>query len=45
VAPGMALRVAASHADRNALRLLEAHDAAWSKIRAGNEPTKDREDS
>ena len=45
VAPGMALRVAASHADRNALRLLEAHDSAWSKIRAGNEPTHNREDS
>lgn len=45
VAPLMVLRVAAYHADRDALRLLEAHDPAWSKIRAGNEPTKDREDS
>jgi hypothetical protein len=41
----MTLRIAASHADRDALRLLEAHDAAWSKIRAGNEPTNNREDS
>ena len=47
VAPGMTLRVAASHADRNALRLLEAHDSAWSKIRAGNASpdTNEREDS
>jgi hypothetical protein len=37
VAPLMALRVAASHADREALRLLEAHEPAWSKIRAGNQ--------
>jgi hypothetical protein len=37
VAPIMALRIAASHADREALRLLEAHDPAWSKIRAGNQ--------
>lgn len=43
VAPLMALRVAASHADRDALRLLEAHDPAWSKIRAGNEPEKQTE--
>lgn len=45
VAPVMVLRIAAAQADRDALRLLEAHDPAWSKIRAGNEPTKDREDS
>ena len=45
VAPLMALRIAASHADREALRLIEAHDPAWSKIRAGNEPEKPREDS
>jgi len=45
VAPLMALRIAASHADRAALRLLEAHDPAWSKIRAGNEPEKTRETS
>ena len=37
VAPMMALRIAASHADREALRLLEAHDPAWSKIKAGNQ--------
>lgn len=45
VAPLTVLRIAASRADRDALRMLEAHDSAWSKIRAGNEPTKDREDS
>jgi len=44
VAPVMALRIA-SQADRQALRLLEAHDPAWSKIRAGNEPEKSRETS
>ena len=44
VAPLMALRVA-SQADRQALRLLEAHDPAWSKIRAGNEPEKTGETS
>jgi hypothetical protein len=38
----MALRIAASHADRQALRLLEAHDAAWSKIKAGNEQSPGR---
>ena len=45
VAPVMALRIAASHSDRQALRLLEAHDPAWSKIRAGNEPKKGREEN
>jgi hypothetical protein len=45
VAPVMALRIAASRADREALRLLEAHDPAWSKIKAGNEPEKPRETS
>ena len=44
VAPLMALRIAAQ-VDRQALRLLEAHDPAWSKIRAGNEPEKPRETS
>lgn len=44
VAPLVALRIAASHADREALRLLEAHDPAWSKIRAGNEPAQGRND-
>lgn len=43
VAPVMALRVAAAHADREALRLLGAHDPAWSKIRVGNEPAQERE--
>lgn len=43
VAPLMALRIAASHSDREAMRLLQAHDPAWSKIRAGNDPQKDRE--
>jgi hypothetical protein len=36
VAPLVALRIAASRSDREALRLLGAHDPAWSKIRAGN---------
>ena len=45
VAPLLTLRIAAAHADRDALRLLEAHDPAWSKIRAGNEPPKNQEDS
>jgi hypothetical protein len=45
VAPVMALRIAASHADREAQRLLEAHDPAWSKIRAGNEPHQGWEES
>lgn len=42
VAPVMALRIA-SQVDRQALRLLEAHDLAWSKIRAGNQPEKPTE--
>jgi hypothetical protein len=42
VAPVMALRVAAARSDREALRLLEAHDPAWSKIKAGNEQTHGR---
>jgi len=45
VAPLLMLRIAAAHADRDALRMLEAHDPAWSKIRAGNEPEKPREKS
>ena len=36
IAPLMALRVAASRGDRDALRMLEVHDPAWAKIRAGN---------
>ena len=42
VAPVIALRIA-SQSDRGALRLLEAHDPAWSKIRAGNAPEKPEE--
>jgi len=38
LAPQMALRVAAARGDRQALRLLEVHDPAWEKIRAGNRP-------
>jgi len=37
VAPLMALRIAASRGDRDALLMLEMHDPAWTKIRAGNE--------
>lgn len=36
LAPLMALRLAASRGDRNALLMLEGHDPAWAKIRAGN---------
>jgi len=36
VAPLMALRVAANRGDRDALHMLELHDPAWEKIRAGN---------
>jgi len=36
VAPVMSLRLAASRGDRAALRMLEVHDPAWEKIRAGN---------
>jgi len=42
LAPLMALRIAAARADREALRMLEAHDAAWSKIKAGNEQSPGR---
>src|SRR6266852_4755732 len=37
VAPLMVLGMAASRGDRAALRLLESHDPAWSKIRASKE--------
>ena len=37
LAPQMALRIAASRGDRDALLLLGAHDPAWTKIRSGNE--------
>jgi hypothetical protein len=36
LAPLMSLRLAASRGDRAALRMLEVHDPAWEKIRAGN---------
>ena len=36
LAPLVALRIAASRGDRAALRMLEVHDPAWQKIRAGN---------
>jgi hypothetical protein len=35
--PLMALRIAASRGDRDALLMLEMHDPTWAKIRAGNE--------
>jgi hypothetical protein len=38
LAPMLALRLAASRGDREALRMLEVHDPAWEKIRAGNRP-------
>lgn len=37
LAPLMALRIAASRGDRDALLMLEVHDPAWEKIRAGNQ--------
>lgn len=37
LAPLLALRIAVSRGDRAALRMLEAHDPAWAKIRAANE--------
>jgi len=37
VAPLLALRMAASRGDRDALLMLEVHDPAWAKINAGNE--------
>src|SRR3989475_8428761 len=36
LSPQIALRITASRGDRAALRLLEAHDPAWAKIRAAN---------
>ncbi len=36
LAPLVALRVRANTGDREALRMLELHDPAWEKIRAGN---------
>lgn len=43
VAPLLALRMAASRGDRDALLMLEVHDPAWAKIRAGNAAGGDRE--
>lgn len=37
LAPLLTLRMAASRGDRDALFMLEVHDPAWAKIRAGNE--------
>ena len=37
LAPLMALRLAASRGDRDALLMLEVHDPTWAKIHAGNE--------
>lgn len=37
LAPPMALRLAASRGDRDALLMLEVHDPAWAKIRSANE--------
>jgi hypothetical protein len=37
LSPQLALRITASRGDRAALRLLEAHDPAWTKIRTANE--------
>jgi hypothetical protein len=38
LSPVMALRLAASRGEREALDLLSAHDPAWVKIRAANDP-------
>lgn len=38
LAPLMALRIAASRGDRDALRMLEIHEPLWAKIRAANQP-------
>ena len=37
VAPLLALGLAANRGDREALRMIEAHDGAWQKIRQGNQ--------
>lgn len=36
LSPVMVLRIAANKGDRVSLRLLEAHDSAWAKIKEGN---------
>ena len=43
LAPLMALRIAASRGDRDALLMLEMHDPAWAKVRAGNEAERKME--
>jgi len=40
VAPLMVLGMAASRGDRAALRMLESHDPAWSKIRSSKEASQ-----
>lgn len=40
LAPHLTLRMAAARGDRDALLMLEVHDPAWAKIRAGNEPER-----
>lgn len=40
LAPLLTLRMAASRGERDALLMLEVHDPAWAKIRAGNEPER-----
>ncbi|HZD19751.1 MAG TPA: hypothetical protein VE325_03690 [Burkholderiales bacterium] len=40
VAPLMALRMGASRGDRAALRMLEVHETAWARIRAGNQAAR-----
>ena len=37
VAPLLALGLAANRGDREALRMIEAHDGAWQKIRQGSQ--------
>jgi hypothetical protein len=40
LAPLLTLRMAASRGERDALVMLEVHDPAWAKIRAGNQPER-----
>jgi hypothetical protein len=40
LAPLMALRMAALRGDRAALRMLEVHESAWARIRAGNQAAR-----
>jgi hypothetical protein len=43
LAPRMALRIAASRGDRDALLMLELHEPTWAKIRAVNEAERKME--